>query len=84
MGINIRAEVSDYVSRVLGVVKEKYGLKDKSEAINRFVEMFGEEFVEQGMKDEALRELIKICDEHFRKHSTRKMSLKELDRLCGM
>jgi dephospho-CoA kinase len=84
MAVNIRAEVSDYASRVLGVVKEKYGLKDKSEAVNKFVEMFGEEFVEQEMKDEALRELIKTCDEHFKKHGNRKMSLKELDKLCGM
>ncbi len=84
MAINIRAEISEYASHVLGVVKEKYGLKDKSEAINRFVEMFGEEFVEQEMKDEALRELIKTCDAHFKKHGARKMSLKELDRLCGM
>ena len=29
MTINLRAQISDYASRVLGVVKEKYGLKDK-------------------------------------------------------
>lgn len=83
MAINIRAQISDYASRVLGVIKEKYGLKDKSEAINKFVEMFGEEFIEPEMKEEALRDFIKTCDEHFKKHGYRKMSLKELDNICS-
>jgi hypothetical protein len=84
MVVNLRAQISDYASRVLGVIKERYGLRDKSEAIDKFTEMFGEDFVEQEMKDEAVQDLVKSCDAHFKKHGYRKMSLKELDKLCGI
>lgn len=81
MGINLRAEISEYSNRVLGVIKEKYGLKDKSEAIDKFAEMYGEEFVDLEIKDEVLRDLISDCELHFRKHGRRKMSMKQLDKL---
>ncbi len=84
MTIALRANISEYTNRVLGVVKEKYGLKDKSEAINKFAEMFGEEFVEPEMRDEALKDLIRTCEEHKKKYGKRKMSIEELDKLCGM
>lgn len=77
--------VKDYTSRVLGVIKEKYGLKDKAEALNKFAEMFGEEFVERDMNEKLLKEMIKDCEEWEKQHKFgRKMSLKELDRICGV
>jgi len=84
MTVALRANISGYANRVLGVVKEKFGLRDKSEAINKFTEMFGEEFVEKEVKEEVVRGLVKTCENHSRKYGRRKMSLKELDRLCGM
>ncbi|RLE43941.1 antitoxin [Candidatus Woesearchaeota archaeon] len=82
MTVNLRAKISEYANRVLGVIKEKYGLKDKSEAIDKFAEMFGQEFVEPEMKEKAVKDLIHVCEEHFKKHKNRRMSLKELDKLC--
>lgn len=82
--VNLRAQISDYANRVLGVIKEKYGLKDKSEAINKFAEMFGEEFIEKEVKEEAIKELIKTCNDHIKRRGLKKMSIKELDKLCGM
>ena len=82
--VQLRAQVSEYANRVLGVIKEKYGLKDKSEAINKFAEMFGEEFVGMEMKEEAVRELIKTCEEHMNRHKHRRMTLNELDKLCSV
>ena len=84
MATNLRASVSDYTNRVLGVIKEKYGLRDKSEALDKFAEMFGGEFVEPEMKEDVLRRILKICDEHEKKHRNRRMTLKELDELCGV
>ncbi|MBR9691802.1 DUF2683 family protein [Candidatus Woesearchaeota archaeon] len=85
MTINLRAQISDYANRVLGVIKEKYGLKDKSEAIDKFTEMFGEEFVESEVKEDIVKDMIKECEGWERKHKfKRKMSIKELDKLCGM
>jgi len=76
--------VNEYTNRVLGVIKEKFGLKDKAEALNKFADMYGEEFIEKEVKDEVVEEVIKSCREHIKKYGYRKMSLKELDRLCGL
>jgi hypothetical protein len=84
MVINLRAQISEYANRVLGVIKEKYGLHDKSEAINKFAEMFGEDFVEHELKEDVVKDLIKTCNDHINKHGHRKMSVKELDKLCGI
>jgi len=81
MTINLRAQISDYANRVFGIIKEKYGLKDKSEAINKFTEMFGEEFIEKEVKEEVIKDMIKSCNNHIKKYGYRKMSLKELDKL---
>jgi hypothetical protein len=78
--MNLRAE--DYTSRVLGVVKEKYGLNDKSQALNKFVEMFGDEFVDREVKDEVIKEVIASCDRHIKKYGFESMTTKELDKLC--
>lgn len=82
--INFRAQIDEYTNRVLGVIKERFGLKDKSEALNKFADMFGQEFVEREVKDEVVEEVIKSCEAHIKKYGHRKMSLKELDKLCGL
>ncbi len=79
--VTMNVKVKDYTSRVLGVVKEKYGLKDKGEALDKFAEMFGEDFVEEEVKEEVIREVIKSCERHIHKYGFRKMSVEELDRL---
>lgn len=76
--------VSEYTNKVLGVIKEKFGLKDKAQALDKFTEMYGEEFVDREVKDKVVEEVIKSCEEHIKKHGHRKMSLKELDKLCGL
>jgi len=84
MTISLRADISEYANRVLGVIKEKFGLRDKSEAINKFAEMFGDDFVEPEVKDDVVRDLIKSCERHIKKYGYKKMTTKELDKLFGM
>jgi hypothetical protein len=79
-----RAQIDDYTNRVLGVVKEKFGLKDKSDALNKFAEMYGEEFVEREVKDEFVTSILNIVGEHHKKYPKRRMSLKELDEMTGL
>ncbi len=81
--INFRAKIDEYANRVLGVVKEKYGLKDKSHALNRFIEMYGEEFIEKEVKDEFIADVAEIVREHHKRHPKRKMSMEELNKLVG-
>lgn len=76
--------VNEYTNRVLGVIKEKFGLKDKAKALDKFADICGEEFVEKEVKEELVRGVIKSCEEHIKKYGYRKMSLKELDKLCGL
>ena len=82
--IQFRAEIDDYTNRVLGVVKEKFGLKDKSAALNKFAEMHGEDFVDREVRDEFVTEVLDIMKEHHKKHPNRRMSLKELDEMTGL
>ena len=77
--------VNEYTHRVLGVIKERFGLKDKAEALNKFAEMHGEEFVEREVRDEVVEEMIRECEEWEKKYNfKRKMSIEELDKLCDL
>ena len=82
--IQFRAEIDDYTNRVLGVIKEKFGLKDKSLALSKFAEMYGEEFVEKEVKEDFINRTISILEEHHKKHPKRRMTLKELDKMTGL
>ena len=76
--------ISDYANRVLNVIKAKFGLKDKSEAINKFIELYGDELVEREANDKYIKKVLEIEEQHMKKYGKRKMSLKELDALCGV
>lgn len=77
--------VSPYTSKVLGVIKEKYGLKNKAEALDKFANLCGEEFVDRELKDDLLKEMIDSCETWEKQHKfKRKMSTKDLDKLSGL
>ena len=80
--IAARVELEDYTNKVLNVIKAKYGLLDKSQALNKFALMYGEEFVEFEPKDEYIKKAIAIKDNYLKKYGKKKMSIEELDRLC--
>lgn len=82
--ISARVELNNYANRVLAIIKAKYGLKDKSEAINKFVELYGEEISEKEANEDYIKKIISISNNHFEKYGKRKMSLQELNKLCEM
>ncbi len=82
MAINFRGKISEYSSSVLGVIKEKYRLKDKSEALDKLISIYGEEFVEKEVNEKTIKNLISTCETHHKKHGYKKMSIEELDKLC--
>ena len=82
--IQFRAEIDDYTNRVLGVVKEKYGLKDKSDALKKFADMYGESFIEKEAKEEFITKVLNTVKEHHKKYPHRRMTLKELDKMTGL
>ena len=79
----LNLHVNDYTNRVLGVIKEMFGLKNKSEALNKFVEIFGEQYVGKDVREDVVLDIIRSCDEHVKKHGMRKMTLTELKALTG-
>ncbi len=81
--MTVNLKVKDRTNRVLGVVKEKYGLKDKGEALDKFAELYGEQFVESEVKDELVRKIIRSTDAHVEKHGFRTTSVAQLRRLAG-
>lgn len=80
--ISARVELDDYSNRVLGIIKIKFGLKDKSEALNKFIELYGEEIMEKETNEEYIKKIIDITKKHFEKYGNKKMTLQELDKLC--
>lgn len=82
--ISARVELKDYANRVLGIVKIKYGLKDKSEALNKFIELYGDDILEREATEEYVKKIIAVSNNHFKKHGYKKMNLQDLDKLFGV
>jgi hypothetical protein len=80
--ISARIKIDEYSNRVLNVIKAKYDLKDKSEAINKFIELYGDNEVEKEVKDEYVKKVLLIAERDSKKYGNKKMTLEELDKLC--
>lgn len=80
--ISARVELGEYANKVLGIIKIKYGLKDKSEALNKFIEIYGDDILEREATEEYAKKVVAISNSHFKKYGSKKMSLQELDKLC--
>ena len=76
--VDARVHLSKYANRVLTVVKAKYDLNDKSQALNKFVEDYGENELEPEVREDYIKKILKIEKDHFRKYGYRRTSLKDL------
>ena len=52
--------LDEHKDRVLNIIKGKYGLKNKSEAVNLVIEKFEEEFLEPELRPEYIEKIGKI------------------------
>ncbi|HLD18880.1 MAG TPA: DUF2683 family protein [Candidatus Nanoarchaeia archaeon] len=46
--------------RILSIVKGKYGLKNKSDAVNMIIDKYGEQLLEPELRPEYGKEILKI------------------------
>jgi len=46
-------DIEEETNRILNIIKAKYGLKDKSSAIDKICQEYAEEILESGMKPEG-------------------------------
>ena len=81
--VSAQVYLDDYTNHVLNVIKAKFGLADKSSAINKLAEIYGEDYVEKDANGEYVKKILEIEGGHFKKYGNRRMTLKELDALCG-
>lgn len=56
-------DIEDHTNRILNIVKAKYGLKDKSQAINLITEQYEDQILEPELKPEYIQKLQKIKQE---------------------
>lgn len=56
-------ELEEKANRIVNIVKAKYGLRDKSEAINKIAEDYGEEMLEPELRPEFIKKLKRIGKE---------------------
>ena len=70
--ISARVELEDYTNRVLGIIKIKFGLKDKSEALNKFIELYGNEIMEKQVNEDYIKKVIAVTKKHLEKYGNKK------------
>ena len=66
--VDARVSLKNYSNTVLTVVKAKYDLKDKSQALNKFIELYGSNEVEPQVKESYVKKLLKIEDDYFKEN----------------
>ncbi len=53
-------KIEEHTNRIINIIKAKYGLKDKSEAIDLMAEQYEQEVLEPELRPEYLEKLQKI------------------------
>jgi hypothetical protein len=71
--------LGEHEDRVLTIVKGKYGLKNKSDAINMVISQFEENLLEPELKPEFKQELLKIDKGKFKKFKSIEDLRKEIE-----
>ena len=61
--------IKEHHDRILNIVKGKYGLKNKSDAINLVIEAFEKKLLEPELRPEYRDDLMKIDKGKFRRFS---------------
>lgn len=79
----VRLELDNYTLRVLDVIKGKFGLKNRTQAIQKFALEEGHKYVEPEVREEFIKELDAIYEEH-KKKGFKSMTLEELDEILGL
>jgi hypothetical protein len=56
-------DINDEANRILNIVKAKEDLKDKSDAINLILNLYGKEMLEPELRPEFIKELLEAQKE---------------------
>jgi hypothetical protein len=73
-------DIDERTNRILNILKAKYGLKDKSQAIERMAEEYEENLLEPELKPEYVEKIRKIeAQGKFKKYTTLKQLRDEIE-----
>ena len=72
-------DLGEYEDRVLTIVKGKFGLKNKSEAVNLIIDKFEEQILEPELRPEYKKELLKVNKGKFKRFSSIEDLRKEIE-----
>lgn len=72
--------ISEQANRVINVVKAEYGLKDKSQAINKMAEEYEQQIFEPRIKPSYIKRLKKLEKQRV----TRIGTIEDFDRMYGL
>ncbi len=56
-------DLGEYQNRIIQIIKGKFGLKTKSEAVNLAIKKYGDEMLEPELRPEYVRNLQKIKEQ---------------------
>ena len=73
--------LGEHEDRILTIVKGKFGLKNKSEAVNLVIEKFEQELLEPKLRPEYREELLKIDKGKFKRFSSIEDLRREIERV---
>ena len=74
--------IEENTNRVLNIVKAKFGLKDKSEAIDLMAQQYEEDILEPNLKPEFVQKMKKLEKTgKFTRHKTLASLRKEIERV---
>ena len=72
-------DLGEHEDRVVTIVKGKFGLKNKSDAINKIIDIFEEEYLEPELRPEYIDEIRTIEKGKFKKFSSIEDLRKEIE-----
>jgi len=68
--VQAMVNLGEHEDRLLTIVRGKFGLKNKSDAVNFVIYQYGEELLEPELKPEYKKELLKIDQGKFKKFTS--------------
>ena len=73
--------LGEYEDRLLTIVRGKFGLKNKSEAVNFVIDKYGEDILEPELRPEYKKELLRVDKGKFKKFTSIEDLRKEIENI---
>ncbi len=76
--VQAQINISEHANRVINMIKAKYGVRNKSEAIDIMAKRYEKELLEPSLKPEFIEEMKKL------KSKGKYVKIRDIDKLLGL